>query len=32
MKYKSIAEVNEDALKQIEIAHENCKIEVLYQS
>lgn len=32
MKYKSIAEVNEDALKQIEIAHENYKIEVLYQS
>lgn len=28
MKYKSIAEVNEDALKQIESAHEDYKIEV----
>ncbi|KAF7822471.1 nuclear-pore anchor [Senna tora] len=27
LQYKSIAEVNEDALKQIEIAHENFKIE-----
>ena len=28
MKYKSIAEVNEDALKEIEKAHEKFKIEV----
>ena len=28
LKYKSIAEVNEDALKQIETAHENYKLEV----
>lgn len=29
MQYKSIAQVNEDALKQMEFAHENFKIEVL---
>jgi len=29
MKYKSIAEVNEDALKQIEMAHEKFKTEVI---
>ncbi|XP_057457960.1 nuclear-pore anchor-like isoform X2 [Lotus japonicus] len=28
LQYKSIAEVNEDAMKQIEIAHDNYKIEV----
>ena len=28
LQYKSIAEVNEDALKQIEVVHENFKIEV----
>lgn len=27
--YKSIAQVNESALKQIEAAHENFKVEVL---
>lgn len=27
--YKSIAQVNEDALRQMEFAHENFKIEVL---
>lgn len=32
LQYKGIAQVNESALKQMEVAHENFKVEVLINS